>query len=100
MLHNFASPPQGAYPANGVIRDEQGNLYGTTNGAYSDVPGGDKQRGRGDGTPYAGVVLRPNGNLYGTTIGGGQTNAGVVFESPSTRMIKLAQRIELSFWGC
>jgi hypothetical protein len=33
VLHNFVSPPHGAYPATGVIRDLAGNLYGTTNGA-------------------------------------------------------------------
>ena len=45
VLHNFVSPPHGAYPALGVIRDFAGNLYGTTNGAYSDIRGrGHKQR--------------------------------------------------------
>ena len=37
VLYNFASPPHGAYPDWGVIRDSDGNLYGTTNGSYSDV---------------------------------------------------------------
>jgi uncharacterized repeat protein (TIGR03803 family) len=100
VLHNFASPPNGAYPANGVVRDSAGNLYGTTDGAYSDVGGG--------GTNNAGVVFKvdtsgnetvlysfsggddgssPNGlirdsahNLYGTTYGGGALGAGVVFK--------------------
>jgi uncharacterized repeat protein (TIGR03803 family) len=101
VLHHFASPPHGAYPAWGVIRDAEGNLYGTTNGAYSDVGGG--------GTNNAGVVFKvdtsgnytvlysftggadgssPNslirdwaGNLYGTTTyGGGAASAGVVFK--------------------
>jgi hypothetical protein len=30
VVHNFVSPPNGAYPAWGVIRDSAGNLYGTT----------------------------------------------------------------------
>ena len=31
ILYNFAGPPNdGAHPWAGVIRDEQGNLYGTT----------------------------------------------------------------------
>src|ERR1035438_10806675 len=30
VLHHFASPPQGAYPEAGVVRDPAGNLYGTT----------------------------------------------------------------------
>src|ERR1700683_2783834 len=50
VLHNFVSPPRGAYPAWGVIRDSAGNLYGTTNGAYSDIGGG--------GTNDAGVVFK------------------------------------------
>ena len=29
MLHSFASPPKGANPNAGVIRDSAGNLYGT-----------------------------------------------------------------------
>jgi hypothetical protein len=40
VLYNFVSPAHGAYPAVGVIRDFEGNLYGTTNGAYSDIGGG------------------------------------------------------------
>src|SRR5580700_4926219 len=43
VLHNFASPPKGANPYAGVIRDSAGNLYGTT------------QYG---GTAGAGVVFR------------------------------------------
>ena len=50
VLHHFASPPHGAYPATGVIRDLEGNLYGTTNGSYSDIGGG--------GTHDAGVVFK------------------------------------------
>ena len=30
VLHNFPSPPKGANPFAGVIRDPAGNLYGTT----------------------------------------------------------------------
>jgi len=30
VLHNFGSPPTGANPSTGVIRDSAGNLYGTT----------------------------------------------------------------------
>src|SRR5208283_2323427 len=47
---NFVNPPHGAYPGAGVIRDPEGNFYGTTNGAYSDVPGG--------GAHNAGVVFK------------------------------------------
>jgi uncharacterized repeat protein (TIGR03803 family) len=30
VLHSFVSPPKGANPSAGVIRDSAGNLYGTT----------------------------------------------------------------------
>ena len=76
-----------------MARDSAGNLYGTTAGGGTasagvvfkvDTSGNETvlysfTGGADGGTPYAGVVLGPNGNLYGTTIGGGQTNAGVVF---------------------
>jgi len=100
VLHNFVSPPHGAYPAAGVVRDSAGNLYGTTNGAYSDAPGGGAHNagvvfkidncghetllydftGGDDGGSPNGVVLDSAGNLYGTTSGGGASGAGVVFK--------------------
>ena len=100
VLHNFVSPPQGAYPAAGVIRDFAGNLYGTTNGAYSDVPGGGVHNagvvfkvdtcgnetvlysftGGADGSSPNGLIRDLQGNLYGTTSGGGASGVGVVFK--------------------
>ena len=100
VLHNFASPPYGAYPAWGVIRDSAGNLYGTTNGAYSDVGGGGTNNagvvfkvdtcgnetvlysftGGADGSSPNSVIRDSAGNLYGTTSGGGASGAGVVFK--------------------
>jgi len=99
VLHQFSSAPHGAYPANGVIRDTEGNLYGTTNGSYSDIGGGGtndagvvfkidpwgNQRvlysftGGADGSGPNGLVRDPAGNLYGTTAGGGASSAGTVF---------------------
>ena len=104
VLHSFSSPPHGAYPATGVIRDLEGNLYGTTNGSYSDIGGGGthdagvvfkidtwgNQRvlytftGAADGSSPNGLVRDADGNLYGTaTYGGNMTGlsgAGVVFK--------------------
>jgi uncharacterized repeat protein (TIGR03803 family) len=100
VLHNFASPPHGAYPATGVVRDSAGNLYGTTNGAYSDVGGGGTDNagvvfkvdtsghetvlysftGGADGSSPNGLIRDLKGNLYGTTNGGGASGAGVVFK--------------------
>lgn len=100
VIHNFASPSRGAFPAMGVIRDLEGNLYGTTNGAYSDVGGGGTNNsgvvfrvdpfghqtvlysftGGADGSSPNGVFLDFAGNLYGTTQLGGASGAGVVFK--------------------
>lgn len=100
VLHHFVSPPHGAYPANGVIRDLEGNLYGTTNGSYSDIGGGGSHdagvvfkidtsgcetelytfKGAADGSSPNGLVRDSAGNLYGTAAGGGVSGAGVVFE--------------------
>ena len=101
VLHHFLSPPHGAYPALGVIRDLEGNLYGTTNGSYSDIGGGGTHdagvvfkidpsgnqtvlhsfTGGADGSSPNGLIRDADGNLYGTTNYGGNTaSAGVVFE--------------------
>jgi uncharacterized repeat protein (TIGR03803 family) len=101
VLHNFASPPYGAYPDTGVIRDSAGNLYGTTNGSYSDVGGGGTNdagvvfkvdtsgnetvlysfTGGADGSSPNGLIRASAGDLYGTTTyGGGASGAGVVFK--------------------
>ena len=100
VLHSFESPPLGAYPAWGVIRDSAGNLYGTTDGAYSDVGGGGAYdagvvfkidtsgnetvlytfTGGNDGGSPNSLIADSAGNLYGTTALGGASDAGVVFK--------------------
>ncbi|HXM42776.1 MAG TPA: choice-of-anchor tandem repeat GloVer-containing protein [Bryobacteraceae bacterium] len=98
VLHNFSSPPKGANPYAGVIRDAAGNLYGTT--AYG---GASNQgvvfkvnttghltvlysfTGGDDGAaPSGGVVGDSAGNLYGTTTYGGSSNSGVVYRLDTT----------------
>jgi uncharacterized repeat protein (TIGR03803 family) len=84
----------------GVIRDLEGNLYGTTNGAYSDIGGGGSNNsgvvfklntcghqtvlysftGGADGSSPNGLILDPAGNLYGTTTNGGASGFGVVYK--------------------
>lgn len=99
VLHSFAGGAGGANPADAVIRDSSGNLYGTTsvgglgNGTVFKL---DKKNnftvlysfsGSTDGKqPFTPVVRDTAGNLYGTTDLGGDTSCnggggcGVVFK--------------------
>jgi uncharacterized repeat protein (TIGR03803 family) len=91
--------PEGAPPADGVVRDSAGNLYGTAVGggpyyggvafelspgasgwSYTDLHDFDGEGGRKDGKyPYAGLKFDAAGNLYGTTVNG-DLGYGAVFE--------------------
>ena len=98
VLHNFETPPNGAFPGASVIRDTPGNLYGTTiNGGASnagvvfklDTTGHQTvlysfTGGADGGIPYAGVIRDPAGNLYGTTAQAGALGWGVVFKLDTT----------------
>jgi uncharacterized repeat protein (TIGR03803 family) len=105
VLYNFTGGADGFHPYGGLIRDSQGNYYGTT--FQGGIAGSGCNFGCGvvfklaaDGTetvlydftggtdgsgPLAGLVLDGQGNLYGTTVGGGNltcsgTGCGVVFK--------------------
>ncbi len=99
VLHSFTGGNDGVYPEAGVIRDTQGNLYGTTwaGGAHDGgtvfelSPTGKETvlysfTGAADGRlPTAGVIRDAQGNLYGTTSRAGNVSdcgsgCGVVFE--------------------
>jgi len=94
VLHDFTGGTDGARSTGALIRDDEGNLYGTTNygGNVNECVNGadvgcgvvfklDRNgietvlytfTGGSDGaTPFAGVMRDHNGNLYGTTIAGG-----------------------------
>ncbi len=98
VLYSFTGGADGADPNGRLVRDAQGNLYGTTfqggsNGcnfgcgvAFKvDVNGTETVLytftgiGGDGGKPLAGLVLDNQGNLYGTTSQGG-TGYGTVFE--------------------
>jgi uncharacterized repeat protein (TIGR03803 family) len=94
VLYSFTGGADGGLP-NGVIRDENGNLYGTTccGGAYNSgtvfevSPSGTETvlysftGGADGGYPGAGLVRHWNGNLYGTTEMGGLCHGcGTVFK--------------------
>jgi uncharacterized repeat protein (TIGR03803 family) len=100
VLYSFTGGADGSQPIAGVIRDAEGNLYGTT------LIGGDlsacslngcgvvfklsktgketvlyRFKGAPDGAdPVAGVIRDAKGNLYGTTYSGGVSNVGTAFE--------------------
>jgi uncharacterized repeat protein (TIGR03803 family) len=98
VLHSFCTQSgcsDGSHPQAGLVRDQSGNLYGTT------YAGGAKRRGTvfevsPNGTetvlhsfaangidgyyPVAGLVLDDKSNLYGTTLSGGANGGGTVFQ--------------------
>jgi uncharacterized repeat protein (TIGR03803 family) len=92
VLYAFTNGPDGGAPETGVIRDEEGNLYGTTDlfgrHGYGTIfklaPDGAETTlhtftGRGDGFFPSGLVEDKAGNLYGTTLDGGAHGSGAVF---------------------
>ena len=115
VLHNFGSPPTGANPSTGVIRDSAGNLYGTTQtggtaGAgvvYRVDPAGhytvlyNFTGGADGGRPMAGVIGDSAGNLYGTTEqGGGASGCGVVFKLDKTGQLTVLYSFTDWAHGC
>ncbi len=102
VLYSFGTQSgDGSVPYAGVILDNKGNIYGTTN--FGGAHGNGtifKLTSRGkelvlysfcaeqncdDGNyPYAGLIRDGKGNFYGTTVNGGvQNNSGAVFELTS-----------------
>lgn len=97
ILHAFTNSPDGNAPHAGLVRDAEGNIYGTT------YYGGDRRHyyGHGvvfkiaaDGTeqvlytftggadgshPNSALLRDASGNLYGTTASGGAFGFGTVF---------------------
>jgi uncharacterized repeat protein (TIGR03803 family) len=99
VLHAFTGAPDGKTPDGGLIRDAQGNLYGTTIfggditcnsvgcGTVFKVSATGKETvlysfaGGTDGAePIATLALDPAGNLFGTTLDGGASGLGIVFQ--------------------
>jgi len=106
VLYSFTGGTDGGLPRGTLIRDSQGNLYGTTEGGgdlncygpylagcgtvFELTPAGVEKvlyafTGGTDGTtPFTGVIRDSEGNLYGSTAYGGNSDCmygcGTVFE--------------------
>ena len=93
ILYAFTGGADGEFPNAGLVRDQVGNLYGTTTlgGPYQSGtifkldPGGNETvlhafTGASDGRlPQGPLVLDTGGNLYGTTYQGGDLTCGSFF---------------------
>jgi uncharacterized repeat protein (TIGR03803 family) len=107
VLYSFAGVPDGETPQAGLVRDREGNLYGTTiwggtgscsdDGLYIgcgtvfklDTAGHETTlysfAGQPDAAnPTAAVILDAAGNIYGTTLFGGTSDRGAVFKVDTT----------------
>jgi len=97
ILYTFAGGNDGASPWAGVVFDQQGNLYGTTefggaNNAgtiYKLTPSGSGWtetilytfHGQDDGArPFAGLTMDRTGNMFGATSARGVNDGGTAFE--------------------
>lgn len=94
ILHYFMGD-DGWFPRAGLIRDAQGNLFGTTDGGGAHGSGtvfeltssgqhavlyNFSYLGLDGSLPMAPLLLDAQGNLYGTTAGGGEYGYGTVFK--------------------
>ncbi|MGO4884568.1 MAG: choice-of-anchor tandem repeat GloVer-containing protein [Bryobacteraceae bacterium] len=103
VLYTFTGRKDGGYPEGGLVRDQAGNFYGTTN-----VGGGDHMNGvifkldptgqetvlhsfsGKDGSGPTGTLVRvADGDLYGTTVGGGTNDSGVVYKLDAAGNLKV-----------
>ncbi len=92
VLHNFGSGKDGVNPEGALVRDAQGNLYGTTfsggasnTGTIFEITPAGREMILHNFTPAQGspegVLLRDaHGNLFGTTLEGGTNGFGTVYE--------------------
>jgi len=115
VLYSFTGGRDGAYPLASLVRDKEGNLYGTTEYGGLGLGSGTVFKldrfGKetvlhsfvpytGDGTvPFGGLVRDKEGNLYGTTAGGGSFRWGTVFKVDGSGNDCAAQLCEQARWS-
>lgn len=97
VLYSFAGGSDGAFPFSSLLRDVNGDLYGTTTFGGTSGQGTvfklntsgvetvvySFTGGTDGGIPAAGLVSDNHGNLYGTASQGGAYGHGTVFEISS-----------------
>jgi uncharacterized repeat protein (TIGR03803 family) len=97
-LYNFTGGSYGCYPFQGLVRDEAGNLYGTTAGCgYGELGYGTifkvdkagnftllhtftRETSDGGNPHYGHLTMDKSGNLYGVTLWGGAYDEGVLYK--------------------
>ncbi|HXM60461.1 MAG TPA: choice-of-anchor tandem repeat GloVer-containing protein [Terriglobales bacterium] len=100
-LYNFKGEPDGGFPEARLVRDDEGNVYGTTYSGGLHEEGGtifkiDPEHNEAvlynfcsltncsDGlTPYPGLIRDASGNLFGVAASGGERQGGVAYELDS-----------------
>ena len=90
VLYSFTGGVDGLAPTSALVRDSQGNLYGTTSSGGAgtvfklDTAGNlttlHTFSGSDGANPYAGLVRDSKGNLYGAAFYGGSAGFGTIFE--------------------
>jgi uncharacterized repeat protein (TIGR03803 family) len=99
VLYSFPSTAVGSYPASALVRDSEGNLYGTTyygglscncgtvfklhrsGSIWEETVLHEFSGGLEDGSgPEGSLVLDPAGNIYGTTYVGGAHSVGTIYK--------------------
>ena len=96
VLFTFNSDAGGYRPQNGLVRDAEGNLYGTTQiggdagyGVVFEITRYGKEKvlhsfcsgDCSDGAyPWGDLIIDATGNLYGTTSGGGVNGNGTIYK--------------------
>ena len=107
VLHSLGGGTDGVGPLAGLVRDDEGSLYGTTQygGAYGQGTGFNRDNTRREtvlyaftggadgGQPFLGYLLRDaKGNLYGTTVRGGASSCSSFYAESSSSWTRAARR--------